>query len=139
MNRAGNFIIKTWPAASGFKFAFGIIKRGIALPANIHARLFIVHILASERQFSAFVEDYSFFFGGQLVHCNIITQDLHPQEPFLRTLSKKHSSACWSMFEPILRTPISGFQHLNNTKIGSREQPFGVLWGVWERSRACGD
>ena len=50
MNRAGNFIIKTWPAASGSKFAFGIIKRGIALPANIHARLFIVHILASERQ-----------------------------------------------------------------------------------------
>ena len=55
-------IIKTRPAATGFKLIFGIIKWRFASPADIDAFLFVVQIFTNKRLLCLLVEYHSFFF-----------------------------------------------------------------------------
>lgn len=61
--RAGNFLVKTGPAATGMKLTIRSIKRSIATSANISSLYKKIIVLAGKRRFCAFVYNYFFFFG----------------------------------------------------------------------------
>lgn len=62
--RARNLIIKARPAAAGFKFICGLVKRLIALSADVGAGHFVVLVFTGARPLGSFVEDDVLLFFG---------------------------------------------------------------------------
>lgn len=72
----GNFVIKTGPAAARIKLVFGTIKWSFTTATNICTCFFVIVKFPAERCFRAFIDDDSFFFGGewiQFFHGSVVT------------------------------------------------------------------
>lgn len=64
---AGNFVVKTWPAAARIEFVFRAVQGRIALTAKISTGSFKIVIFARKRPFGSFFQDDVFFFWTKFV------------------------------------------------------------------------
>lgn len=62
-----NFLIKTWPAASGVEFVIGAIQLSVAALANVGAVLKVIIVLATEGRLGPLALDDVLFFVSECV------------------------------------------------------------------------